>query len=181
VSPLAGLRPCLHPSCSERVRSGRCSLHATQRDHQRGTSNARGYDAQWRALRAWFLHHAEPVGMCGARLPGTPPTASSRCQADGRITLGVRVNHIVPHRRSDGTSDPRLRLDPHNLELLCPSCDSRVTATWDGGFGRPRRERPTDEDGGRASQRFDRPLSFTAGPLDARAREIVKGVSTSEC
>jgi 5-methylcytosine-specific restriction endonuclease McrA len=34
-----------------------------------------------------------------------------------------------------------LRLDALNLELLCPSCDSRVTATWDGGFGRPRRVR----------------------------------------
>jgi 5-methylcytosine-specific restriction protein A len=135
------LRPCAHPACSARVRSGYCSAHARSRDAQRGSARARGYDAQWEALRAWFVQHAEPFGLCGARLPGTPPTTSSRCQAEGLITPGVRVNHIRPHRRPDGTSDPALRLDVHNLELLCASCDSRVTATWDGGFGRPRRER----------------------------------------
>jgi 5-methylcytosine-specific restriction protein A len=141
MSPRAMLRPCVHPSCMARVRSGRCPAHAAQRDRQRGTPHARGYDARWRALRAWFMQHAEPVGLCGARLPETVRTTSSRCQADGRITLGVRVNHIQPHRRPDGTSDPQLRLDPYNLELLCASCDSRVTATWDGGFGRPRHSR----------------------------------------
>lgn len=141
MSPQAMLRPCLHPSCGTPVRSGRCPMHAAQRDRQRGTPHARGYDAQWRALRAWFLAHAEPVGLCGARLDGAPWTTSSACEAQGRITVGVRVNHIRPHRRGDGTSDPALRLDPYNLELLCPSCDSRVTATWDGGFGRPRQAR----------------------------------------
>jgi 5-methylcytosine-specific restriction protein A len=141
MSPRAALRPCLEPSCTARVRSGRCPTHAARHDRQRGTPDARGYDARWRALRTWFLDHAEPAGLCGARLAGTPRTSSSRCQTESRVTLGVRVNHIQPHRRPDGTSDPQLRLDPYNLELLCASCDSRVTATWDGGFGRPRRVR----------------------------------------
>jgi 5-methylcytosine-specific restriction endonuclease McrA len=71
----------------------------------------------------------------------------------GLITPGVRVNHIRPHRRLDGTSDPSLRLDALNLELLCASCDSRVTATWDGGFGRPRRARE-DRAGDPGGDRF---------------------------
>jgi 5-methylcytosine-specific restriction endonuclease McrA len=141
MSPHAMRRPCSHPSCPVLVRSGRCPAHSAERERQRGGPDARGYDATWRGLRAWFMQRAQPLGQCGARLPGAPATTSSRCQVEGRISLGVRVNHIRPHRQGDGISDPHLRLDPNNLELLCPSCDSRVTATWDGGFGRPRRSR----------------------------------------
>jgi len=46
----------------------------------------------------------------------------------------AEVDHILPLRQG-GTNDA------NNLQALCKSCHSRKTATEDGAFGRPVRER----------------------------------------
>ena len=75
----------------------------------RGTRHERGYDHQWDKLRA---DHLAEHPLC------------VRCQAAGRITLGVTVDHRVRFR---GLDDP-LRLDPANLDTLCAQCEKAKTA-----------------------------------------------------
>ena len=82
--------------------------------------------AAWRALRRRYLSRNPECVYCG--LPAT------------------QVNHKVPVR-SGGTDQD------HNLEACCAGCHSRVTATLDGGGGRPvaslddpRRRRPADDE-----------------------------------
>lgn len=132
--PTALLRYCGEPGCPELVASGRCSAHARVYDTRRGTACNRGYDARWRRLRRRFIHRLIALGigpLCGARLPGAPETAHSRCVADHRVVAGAVVDHIVPHR-----GDERRLYDTLNLQFLCKACHDRKTATEDGGFGR---------------------------------------------
>jgi len=72
----------------------------------------RGYDREWRAIRARHLSDRPACARCGSR-------------------TRLHVDHVRPHRGIDA-----LRLDPANLQTLCVSCHSRKTATADGGFGR---------------------------------------------
>lgn len=64
--------------------------------------------ARWTRLRAVVLSE-EPV--CRA------------CLDAGRVTAGVDVDHIVPHR-----GDLRLFWDRENLQALCHACHSEKTA-----------------------------------------------------
>jgi 5-methylcytosine-specific restriction endonuclease McrA len=84
------------------------------RDADRPCSTQRGYDHDWRRLRAQHL----------ARHP-----LCVECEKQGIINAGTadkpnHVDHIVRH---NGIGCP-LRLDPSNLQTLCHSCHSRKTA-----------------------------------------------------
>lgn len=70
-------------------------------DKDRPSAAARGYDADWRRLRA-------------AQLAAHP--FCRRCGAPARD-----VDHVAPLRQA-----PERRLDPANLQSLCASCHSRA-------------------------------------------------------
>jgi 5-methylcytosine-specific restriction protein A len=56
-------RPCARPGCAELVSRGYCEPHKREAaearwqalDRWRGSSRARGYDANWERFRKWFL------------------------------------------------------------------------------------------------------------------------------
>ena len=126
--PQALLRPCTSPGCSALVESGRCATHARQVEQQRGSAAHRLYDRWWRELTERFrsalvAHGIAPV--CGARLPGAPPTQDSTCQESGVLfdddaslrayKQRLHTDHIVPH---EGVRERFKNL--RNLQLLCP-------------------------------------------------------------
>jgi len=72
----------------------------------------RGYDADWRRLRASFLREwlatkGPFCGLCGGML---------------RNSASAHVDHVQPFV---GVADPR-RLARDNLRVLCPTCNSRM-------------------------------------------------------
>ncbi|WP_082735305.1 MULTISPECIES: HNH endonuclease [Hyphomicrobiales] len=101
--------------CGTLVPKGeRCSCQrarAKAKDAERGSAAERGYDADWRALRAQFIAANPQCVECGAP--------------------AKHVDHIRTIREA-----PHLRLDPRNLRSLCHSCHSRHTARTQP-FGRP--------------------------------------------
>lgn len=110
--PTLAKRPCASPGCRALVASGYCPTHQPKvaalgrlYETQRGGSAARGYDAAWRRLRAWFLGQPDNV-ICRdcERLPATD------------------VHHLKKVR-----DFPELRLDPSNLRALCHACHSART------------------------------------------------------
>jgi 5-methylcytosine-specific restriction protein A len=68
-------------------------------DEKRKNAYQRGYNAQWRKLRA--IHLSE-YPLCRF------------CLKEGRTTKAAVVDHIKPHR-----GDRRLLYDPNNLQSLC--------------------------------------------------------------
>ena len=104
---------CGRPGCGGLVRDGVCSLCGPRRrlsrrqhDEQRGTSAQRGYGGRWQRLREMVLRDRP---YC------------ARCHAEGRVVMATDVHHIVAKR--NGGQDIQ-----SNLEPLCHSCHSRVTA-----------------------------------------------------
>ena len=87
-------------------------------DQARGTASQRGYDADWRRLRAQVLATRR---VCEA--PG--------CGSTDRLN----VDHIQSVREA-----PHRRLDPTNLRVLCQPCHSARTAR-DQGWTRGRQGR----------------------------------------
>lgn len=106
--PMAPLRYCSQPGCSTRVTKGRCAAHRQQHERYRGSRIARGYDAQWLKLRAWFIRQPENVLCC-------------LCREQGKTRLTEEVDHIKPFH---GLHDP-LRLAVSNLQGLCGACHRR--------------------------------------------------------
>lgn len=111
--PRRAASACPRPGCPGLVRDGVCSgcgprrkLTDADHDARRGNSAERGYGHRWRKLRLMFLR-ANP--LC------------AQCQADGRVAAATDVHHIQAKR--DGGADAW-----DNLEALCHSCHSRVTA-----------------------------------------------------
>ncbi len=110
--PDAPLRPCLAPGCGEYAqRNGRCALHATQAERQRGTTKQRGYAAGWRDVRAIVLrrdgYECRIQLLCGkgaGRSEGDPAT---------------EVDHIIPV-----SEVPELRLVLSNLRAACKPCNA---------------------------------------------------------
>lgn len=74
----------------------------TRRERLRGSSTARGYDAQWRRVRLAVLTREPICRDCGG--------------------LAHEVDHIRPLSQGGG------RLDPRNLQPLCRECHARKTA-----------------------------------------------------
>lgn len=87
-------------------------------DSQRGSSDERGYDRDWRRLRAAFLMQ-HPLCQC------------DDCD-DGRIkiTAAEVVDHIKTIRQA-----PELRLAWNNLRSMAKRCHDRHTART-VGYGR---------------------------------------------
>lgn len=82
-------------------------------DAARPSSAERGYDADWHRMRQRMLRD-HPTCDCGAP--------------------AVEVHHLISVRER-----PDLRLDPTNLQCLCRSCHSRITARTQA-FGRAMRQ-----------------------------------------
>jgi 5-methylcytosine-specific restriction enzyme A len=76
---------------------------------QRGTTAERGYDADWKRLRARFLT-SNPLCQC------------TDCMRLGRRWLANVVNHI-----QDIRDRPDLRLDWDNLQAMSKRCHDRHT------------------------------------------------------
>lgn len=74
-------------------------------DATRGSASQRGYGAEWRKKRRWFL----------ARNP-----LCVECQRHGRDEPATDVDHIIPKRR--GGAD-----EPSNWQPLCHACHSAKT------------------------------------------------------
>jgi 5-methylcytosine-specific restriction protein A len=109
--PSAPSRPCSKPGCKELAYSRFCSEHSTPEnlspnDTHRGSSCARGYDAQWRKIRLSALERDKY--LCQHCLP--------------RPVEAIDVHHEVPI-----TTDPSRRLDLTNLTSLCKLCHSKIT------------------------------------------------------
>lgn len=108
--PSAAKRQCAQPGCPELVERGRCPKHQAAKhkgiDARRGSSTERGYDTDWRRLRAYVLRN-EP--LC------------RECRQNERLEVGVEVDHIIP------IGDGGKRLDQSNLQPLCKPCHSRKT------------------------------------------------------
>ena len=117
--PAAVLRYCLVGGCPELVPFGYCRAHANEREHRRGTAKERGYTARWKR-RAKSFRERHP--LCGQRPGGLAPVGS-RCYDTHTVTLGVLVDHVVPHR-----GDQSLFWDElNNWQTLCASCHSAKT------------------------------------------------------
>ena len=82
-------------------------------DAARPSASERGYDHEWAKLRKQMLAEY-PTCDCGAP--------------------AVEVHHVISVRER-----PDLRLDPSNLQCLCRSCHSRITARTQA-FGRDMRQ-----------------------------------------
>lgn len=97
------------PGCpNPAVKGGRCAEHVVRYPSRpRESAAARGWGAAWRKVSAAFLKENPDCEMCGAP--------------------AVQAHHRVA--RADGGSD-----DWANLQALCLSCHSKVTAREQGGW-----------------------------------------------
>lgn len=89
-------------------------------DQRRGKTAERGYDAQWRALRALYLRQ-HPLCEC------------DECR-DGAVKVTAAT--VVDHRITI-TERPDLRLEWSNLRSMAKACHDRHTARTQG-FAQPR-------------------------------------------
>ena len=116
--PTKAGRPCQWRGCPRVVRGDvpYCEEHAKQlaREREAGRPSAarRGYDGNWRKLRAMFLRRhplcADPFEIHG-----------------GRPVVATEVDHIQPLSRGGGH-------EWENLQALCKSCHSKKTARETG-------------------------------------------------
>ena len=128
--PLRPKKPCNAQGCNALTRNPRyCDDHADigksadarRRERQRETSAQRGYNYKWQqASKGFLVKHP----LCAEH---------ERC---GEVAAATEVDHIVPHK-----GDMVLFWDRSNRQALCPSCHSRKTASEDGGWGNPSRNR----------------------------------------
>ena len=123
--PTRPLRPCHKPRCPNLTSRKFCAVHeqralelARERDRQRGSAHARGYNARWERERKAFLE-AHPLCMCEEH------------QARDDAPAGDTVDHIIPHR-----GDPVLFWDQRNWQTMTKRCHDRKTAREDGRWGR---------------------------------------------
>jgi 5-methylcytosine-specific restriction protein A len=130
--PAMPKRQCKKPGCFAltQERNGYCTAHVSWRMQQIDAgrqSRKIVYNARWRAESAAFLR-ANPLCMC------------ELCKAgELRTTRAVLVDHIVPH---DNEYD--LFWNPENWQSMSKACHDRKTVLYDGGFGRQRRQYPTE-------------------------------------
>ena len=79
-------------------------------DARRGTSTARGYDWNWRKIRAAVLAES-PLCLF--------------CESTGRVVIATVVDHIKPLAEGGGN-------ERENLRPLCKPCHDRHTALTRG-------------------------------------------------
>lgn len=90
----------------------------------------RVYNQRWAKARATWLGRAENR-WCAP------------CRTAGRRSPATVVDHIVRHRRDDGSSDPKLFWDTANWQPLCATCHNSTKAS----FERSGRVRGADAEG----------------------------------
>jgi len=107
-------RPCRHPGCGVLIRGrghSRCEAHRSEErkreDELRPSAARRGYDADWRELRAQHLLEHPDCVVCSE--PGN------------------EVDHIM------AISAGGARLDPANLQTMCKTHHSVKTGRHDRG------------------------------------------------
>lgn len=108
--PSAALRYCTgSPTCREKVSTGRCAVHAREREQARPNLDVRKLyrTARWKALRSMKFSE-NPLCV--------------ECQAEGVIREWTDLDHVIPHR-----GDPALFWNPFNLQGLCASHHSAKT------------------------------------------------------
>jgi 5-methylcytosine-specific restriction protein A len=114
-------RPPKHHAAHQKGEAHRLNIwrrFAASKQRKRGGSAARGYGADWRAVR-------------DAHLAREPNCRS--CALDGMTRRAALVDHIESIAKR-----PDLRLEPSNLQSLCWPCHNAKTNRNDGGFGLPR-------------------------------------------
>ncbi len=105
--PTRAPRNCTRSGCKGLVREGICSQCGSRSGADKRASAAkRGYGGTWRRVRRMVLNE-QPLCV--------------ECQRNGRVTIATDVHHVTPLR--DGGENAA-----DNLEPLCHSCHSRVTA-----------------------------------------------------
>lgn len=108
--PNRAKRPCRHRDCPELTTDGWCAAHRPPASDSRPSAARRGYGRRWRQLRRMVLARhplcADPFG----------DHAATR-----QVVAATDVHHIIARR--DGGRDLA-----RNLQSLCHSCHSRVTA-----------------------------------------------------
>src|SRR5579871_2335844 len=100
------LRPCSRPGCASLAPGKTCEEHRGEQDRHRGSSASRGYDSDWRKLRAVKLAH--------------DPICEIRTHCLGYVAS--EVDHKIPIR-----DWPEGRLDWSNLQSTCRPCHSAKT------------------------------------------------------
>lgn len=106
LKAVCAMRYCAHPGCNRFVTSGRCRIHALEKEHTRHNYDLRRLyrTMNWRRLRALVI--LEQV---------------SACKQCGRIT-DLEVDHI---QKPEGNL--HLFWSRANLQGLCPACHSNKT------------------------------------------------------
>lgn len=92
--------------------------------------------AAWKRAREYVISRS--YGMC------------ERCRSMGRYTPGRIVHHKIP-LTPENIGDPKVSLDPGNLEYLCHECHEIVHDEL--GVGAPNMRGPKDP----AERKLDRP------------------------
>ncbi|WP_082125520.1 HNH endonuclease [Silvibacterium bohemicum] len=115
--PVRAKRPCRKAGCAALTDSGYCVDHASlgqqdrkQRERWRGSSSARGYDADWQRVRGQALKRDRY--LC------------QHCQTKQRITAATEVHHL-----SKIKTHPHLRLMLSNLLSVCHDCHEELEPT----------------------------------------------------
>lgn len=116
------LKTCAAPNCNRPTAWRYCTRHhgleqqqKREQEQRRETSCRRMYGYKWqRARQAYLRKHPLCV----------------HCQAEGRTTPAMVVDHITPHKGSY-----QLFWDQSNWQGLCVPHHNRKTAREDGGFG----------------------------------------------
>lgn len=106
--PTRAPHPCAAPGCPALVTGpGRCPAHARPAPQDRPSAARRGYDRQWRTLRA--------------QLAAEQPPACDVCGTTDRLEL----DHLTP-LRAGGPNDPA------NLHWLCRRHHAQKTTRESG-------------------------------------------------
>jgi 5-methylcytosine-specific restriction protein A len=116
--PTKPKHPCNQPDCAELTTGRYCEAHTKQEQHrynhqQRDPETQKRYGAAWRRVRAAYV----------AKHP-----LCELCLAEGILVPCEEVHHKAP--LSDGGTHAH-----SNLQALCKSCHSEITARDGGRWG----------------------------------------------
>lgn len=106
-----------------------------QYDRQRGAAHQRGYTKRWSDYSTQLCRERVFCELCATLGIDTPIVRAPEGQANGEI-ISI-VDHIVPVE--NGQHDT-LFWEPSNHWCLCVECDRWKSITFDGGYGKPKRQ-----------------------------------------
>lgn len=119
MTPIRPKRPCSYPSCPELTLGRYCDIHqkemvAKYNKYERDPDTNKRYGKEWRKIRTCYIA-AHPI--------------CEECKDAGKLTPAQEVHHIIPITKGGTHAD-------ENLQSLCTSCHSRITANDGGRWGR---------------------------------------------